>query len=682
MSHDAECASSDRQMKTECPFCGRHYEAPIEYNGGTAECSSCGREFIIAPRASYLLDGLNPEQVEAVTAPEGYVRVIAGAGTGKTRVLTHRLAYLIEELHIPADGVLSVTFTNKAAREMDYRIRRLLGENIKSRVATFHGFCNTILREDISHLFYPNTFTIMDEEDQKLLIREIYSELGLSSKDFSYKEVKTAISLFKKDSSYVKQVTSPTFHALKQTDPDNPVLQIIHLYLWKQRKNFFLDYDDLIQFTLYLFESRHDILEKWQERLLYVQVDEFQDVNASQYELAKLLSGKHGNLFVVGDPDQTIYEWRGANVRFFLDFPADKTILLHRNYRSTSEILRTSNNLISHNRNRIENPLDALKQRGVSPIFFAADWEHSESDWIANQLIEQHKKRPYSDCAILCRSLFLTRKIEESLVRKSVPYHIYNGTDFYKRQEIKDALCYLRLSDVNDDLAFLRVVNTPRRGMGKKRISVLKELASKDGISLFQALSSNINDRLFCQCSDFVSMILRMRQQASSGVTVSELLNCLLKESGYEAAIMHEGDQDRKNNLEELKHSIYNLEKEAEEPLPLHDYLSQIALYSERGENRDMDSVKIMTIHTAKGLEFPCVFVAGLNEGTLPNSHALRPEDIEQERRVAYVAFTRAEEELFLSCDNPERFNFSGEKMELSRFVNEIYKTIRKEEIK
>lgn len=683
MRGSEDCAPvRSRQMKTECSFCGQHYEVPIEYNGGSAECASCGKEFTIAPRASHLLDGLNPEQIDAVTAPEGYVRVIAGAGTGKTRVLTRRLAYLIEELHIQADRILSVTFTNKAAREMDYRIRRLLGENTRSRVSTFHGFCNTVLREDISRLYYPSSFTIMDEEDQKLLIREIFSEMGLTSRDFSYKEVRSAVSLFKKDAGYVSLVTDPDGAGPQRLVSDEPMTKIIHAYLRKQRKNFFLDYDDLIQFALYLFSSLPDILAKWQDRLQYIQVDEFQDVNASQYELVKLLSGRHGNLFVVGDPDQTIYEWRGANVRFFLDFPADKTILLHRNYRSTPEILRTSNSLISHNTNHIENPLDALKRRGVSPFFFAADWEHSESDWIADRLLELHGKRPYSDCAILCRSLFLTRKIEESLVRKSIPYHIYNGTDFYRRQEIKDALCYLRMADGDDDLAFLRVVNTPRRGMGNKRLSALKELATARGVSLFQALSDNVGDRLFCQCSGFVDMIREARHRASSGETVSELLNDLLRESGYEAAVMREGDQDRKNNLEELKYSVNNLEREAEEPIPLHDYLAQIALYSERSENRDLDSVKIMTIHTAKGLEFPCVFVAGLNEGTLPNSHALRPDEVEQERRVAYVAFTRAEEQLYLSCDNPERFNFSGEKMELSRFVGEIYETIRKEEVK
>ena len=669
--------SGSRQMKTECSFCGQHYEIPIEYNGRTAECTSCGKTFVIAPRSSHLLDGLNPEQVDAVTSPEGYVRVIAGAGTGKTRVLTRRLAYLIEELHIPPDEVLSVTFTNKAAREMNYRIRRLLGNSVRSRVSTFHGFCNTVLREDIPHLFYPSNFTIMNEGDQKLLLREIYLEMGLSSRDFSYKEVKAAISLFKKDFGYVASVISPDASELNRNISDDTITQIILSYLWKQRKNYLLDYDDLIQLTLYLFTNNADIREKWQERLHYIQVDEFQDVNASQYELVKILSQKHGNLFVVGDPDQTIYEWRGANVRFFLDFPAEKTVLLHRNYRSTPEILNTSNNLISHNKDHIENPLDALKQSGAVPVFFVADRDHSESDWIAERLLEQQGKRSYSDCAILCRSLFLTRKIEESLVRKKIPYHIYNGTDFYQRQEIQDALCYLRLVDGNDNLAFLRIINIPRRGMGKKRISILKEIAEENGVSLFEALSAHATDRMFCQCMSFVSMIQDIRKQASAGMTISELLNNVLKESGYEASIMFEGDQDRKNNLEELKQSVYNLEKEAEAPIPLHDYLAQIALYSEREDDQDRDSVKIMTIHTAKGLEFPCVFVAGLNEGTLPNSHAFRPEDVEQERRVAYVAFTRAEDELFLSSDNPDQFNFSGEKMELSRFVNEVYKTIK-----
>ncbi len=669
-------SGNNRDMKTECPFCGQHYVLPMRDNGGTAVCSCCGKQFIVAPRASKLLDGLNPEQIDAVTSPEGYVRVIAGAGTGKTRVLTRRLAYLIDELHIPADAVLSVTFTNKAAQEMTSRIRRLLGESAKSRVSTFHGFCNTVLREDIHHLFYPGNFTIMDEEDQKLLIRDIFTELGLSSRDFGFKLIKSKISEFKKDIGYVASVTSPDISALMEKKPADTIGLIIRQYLLRQRKNYFLDYDDLIQFTLYLFTSMPDICGKWQERLQYIQVDEFQDVSDSQYSLVEILSRKHGNLFIVGDPDQTIYGWRGADVNFFLSFPADKTVMLHRNYRSSPEILRTSNRLISHNKLHIENPLDAQKARGITPVFFAADWEHPESEWVAGKLLEQHLKRPYSDCAVLCRSLFLTRNMEEALIRKKIPYHIYNGTDFYKRHEIKDALSYLRLVDGNDDLAFMRIVNVPRRGMGKKRMAALQELAAQAGIPMFDALALHLDDRRFSRCSDFVALIHEARHLSESGMTVSELLDGLLKASGYEAYILSDGDEDRKNNLNELKHSVYVLEKDAQEAVCLHDYLEQIALYSEREDDNNRDSVKIMTIHAAKGLEFPCVFVIGLNEGTLPNSHAVLPKDIEQERRVAYVAFTRAEEELYLSCDNPERFNFNGDKMDSSRFVKEIEGTV------
>ena len=659
-------------MKTECPYCGQHYEINAEYKGCSVECLSCKREFIIAPRQSHLLADMNPEQRAAVTAQEGYIRVIAGAGTGKTRVLTHRLAYMIEELHIPADSVLSVTFTNKAAKEMNYRIRRLLGNSAKSRVSTFHGFCNTVLREDISRLCYPANFTIMDEDDQKLLIREIFSELGLSSRDFSFKKVKDFISNAKKNTGYVHNVIMPGAENLKQAPEDDTTTRIFKLYLWKQRKNFFLDYDDLIQFALYMFETIPMVLEKWQERLQYIQVDEFQDVNTAQYNLVMLLSQKHKNLFIVGDPDQTIYEWRGANVNLFLDFPADITIKLNANYRSSSNILSASNSLISHNQSHIENPLISIRGAGTAPVFFAADWEHSESDWIAKQIKILSQHRPYADCAILCRSLFQTRKIEESLIRRNIPYHIYNGTDFYKRAEVKDALSYLRLVAGEDDLAFLRIINSPSRGMGKQRIELLKQISAKTNLSLFQALSENLHDKKFARCSEFVQSIRDAQKMANEGMNISDLLNIVLKSTGYESALLSEGDEARRENLEELKNSIRILEKEEEDKITLSDYLTQITLYSERAEDADHDAVKIMTIHTAKGLEFPCVFVAGLNEGTLPNSHAVTPEAIEQERRVAYVALTRAEELLFLSSDNPDRFSFQGEKLDLSRFVYEL----------
>ena len=624
------------------------------------------------------MEQLNDAQKEAVRATEGYVRVVAGAGSGKTRVLTYRLVYLVTALGILPENILSVTFTNKAAGEMRRRIRDLLGENSAALVNTFHGFCVTILREDIHRLCYPARFLILDTEDQKALLREIYEEMGLTSRDFSYAEILHEISARKSSGEYVGQVTEPEFAgAVPSKDPADRISAIFANYLAKQRKLYALDFDDLIHFVLYLFHTVPDVLSKWQDRIQYLQVDEFQDVSSRDYELARLLSGKYGNLFVVGDPDQTIYTWRGANIDYINGFdkafPDVRTILLDRNYRSCPSILSVSNSLIRHNVNRIEKELFPVRNSSFRVLHHHARTAKEEGWWIAGKILSLHEQFGvgFPDIAVLYRANYVSRSIEEAFVRNKVPYTLFNGTEFYSRAEIKDCLSYLRLLAFHDDLSFLRVVNLPSRGIGKTRIAFLKERAAESDISLFEAFKRNIGDRIFAKtgASGFLSAVLE-GEKLVDHVPVSDLLDFMLKQTGYEAELLAGGDEDRKNNVAELKESIDDFEKDAGETTSLADYLNRIAMFTDLSRRERADSVKLMTIHAAKGLEFPYVFVCGLNEGIFPSQRSRDRRDIEEERRIAYVAFTRAGDGLFLT--DSEGFNFDGSPRAPSRFLLNI----------
>lgn len=624
------------------------------------------------------MEKLNEAQKSAVQATEGYVRVVAGAGSGKTRVLTYRLVYLVTTLGIMPENILSVTFTNKAAGEMRRRIRDMLGENSAALVNTFHGFCVTILREDIHHLCYPNRFMILDTEDQKALLREIYEEMGITSRDFSYAEVLHEISARKGSDLYVGSVTEPDFRPdslLK--DPSDKLSAIFANYLAKQRKLYALDFDDLIQFVLHLFHTVPEVLAKWQERIQYLQVDEFQDVSSRDYELTRLLSGKYGNLFVVGDPDQTIYSWRGANINYIngfdKEFPNVRTILLDRNYRSCPSILSVSNSLIRHNVNRIEKDLFPVRESSFRVLHHHARSAKEEGWWIAGKILSLHEQFgiEYSDIAVLYRANYVSRTIEEALVRNKIPYTLFNGTEFYSRAEIKDCLSYLRLLAFHDDLSFLRVVNLPSRGIGKTRIAFLKKQAEENGISLFEVLKRNIGDKIFARtgAAEFLSAVSE-GEKLVDHVPVSDLLDFMLKQTGYESELLSGGDDERKNNVAELKESIDDFEKDAGEVTTLSDYLNRIAMFTDLSKRERADSVKLMTVHAAKGLEFPYVFVCGLNEGIFPSQRSRDWRDIEEERRIAYVAFTRAGDGLFLT--DSEGFNFDGSPRVPSRFLLNI----------
>ena len=622
-----------------------------------------------------LLKALNEEQRAAVTTTEGYVRVIAGAGSGKTRALTHRYAYLVNELGISTSNILCVTFTNKAANEMKKRIRNMIGDWDTGYVCTFHGMCVQILREDIHTIHYPKNFIILDTEDVDAVLRTVYETCGLSSKDYTFDMARRDITAKKSKNEHIPFMLELDNEHLKQEyDNEQNVKKKVFLgYLYEQKKMFGLDFEDLITVTEYIFEHFEEKKKKWQERMMYVMVDEFQDVSDNQYGLADTLSGYHKNLFIVGDPDQTIYTWRGAHVDYILEFdkyyPNVKTIILNTNYRSTPNILDASNSLIRNNVKRVEKDLVAVKEAGDSVAYYHAVTVKKEAEWIASEikkLIEAGNS--FKDVAILYRSHFVSRSIEEVFIRQKIRYVLYSGIEFYKRKEIKDTLCYLRMIACQDDISFLRVVNEPRRSIGKKRITMLREYAQHYGCSLYQALKDNIQSDIFTKTGavEFLKLIEKYKDSYQS-MRVSEVLNAVLSESGYEEMLRLSGEQERLDNLAELKQSVFEFETTSGEENTLEEYLQRIALFTNADKEERQDSVKMMTIHTAKGLEFPYVFVCGLNEGIFPTKHVDTPDKLEEERRLAYVAYTRAEKGLYLS--DAEGTNFDGSYRYPSRFI-------------
>jgi DNA helicase-2/ATP-dependent DNA helicase PcrA len=627
-----------------------------------------------------LLDGLNEEQKQAVTTTEGYIRVIAGAGSGKTRALTNRFAYLANELGISTSNILCVTFTNKAANEMKRRIRNMIGDNDTGYISTFHGFCVQVLKEEIHVLNYPKNFIIIDTEDVNSILHTIFEDMGLNSKNFTFPTLIDMITARKSREPYLNDILNTDNEELKSKfrNARNQEDAIYYRYLYEQKKCYALDFDDLINFVLYIYEKQEDIRQKWQSRLEYIMVDEFQDVNVRQYKLAQILSGYHHNLFIVGDPDQTIYSWRGARVEYILnfdmDYPTAQTIIMDKNYRSTQGIVNASNSLITKNKKRIEKNLIPMKQVDIPVIYSHSKTTLLEAEWIANQigtLLESG--RSLRDIAILYRAHFISRSFEEVFIKQNIKYTIYSGIEFYKRKEIKDVLCYLRMISNADDISFLRIVNLPKRNIGERRIAFLKEYADKNNCTLYQALQSNIEEDILAktQAKAFIALVEKYKEIYEE-MKLSELLTGVLNTSGYEALLRTNGEQERLDNLAELKQSIFEYERDAGEECALSDYLDRISLYTNLDQKESADAVQMMTIHNAKGLEFPYVFVCGLNEGIFPSKHVDTAEKMEEERRLAYVAYTRAGNALFLS--DAEGVNYDGSYRYPSRFIFNVEK--------
>ena len=624
-----------------------------------------------------ILEGLNAEQCSAVMATEGYVRVIAGAGSGKTRALAHRFAYLVNEVGILPANILSVTFTNKAANEMRQRIHLLTGDNDTGYVCTFHSFCVSVLQEDSHAVQYPKNFLVLDNSDIDAMLKIIYEERGLTLRHMTFSNARDMIEIRKtvENPDYYEDMIAMPLDGLraKYLAADAPRDIIFYGYLYQQKKCFGLDYNDLIKYTLYIFENDAEIREKWQKRLEYILVDEFQDIDALQYRLMEALCAHHKNLFIVGDPDQTIYTWRGANVRYLLDFdknfPGTETILMMRNYRSTPEILAAANSLIAKNRSRIEKELIPTLPAGVPVVWHHAKTAEAEALWIAGRIKALSAEGvPLRDIAILYRAHHISRTLEEVFLKEEIPYTIFSGVQFFNRMEIKDALSYLRLVAYRDDLSFLRVANVPKRNIGERRMRFLQEYAEANGCTLYAALVQNLEHELLkkTQAHKLVDLVERFGAR-SPETPVSELLSAILDESGYETMLRTEGAQDRLDNLAELKQAIYEFETTCGEEATLEGYLARVALLTNTDAAQDGERVRMMTVHTAKGLEFPHVFLAGMEEGVFPSKKTSTIEAMEEERRLAFVAFTRAQRSLSLS--ESEGRNFDGSFRYPSRFL-------------
>ena len=628
----------------------------------------------------HILEGLNKAQTEAVTSTEGYVRVIAGAGSGKTRALTRRFAYLVNEAGILPGNILCVTFTNKASNEMRQRIRQLTGDNDTGYINTFHGFCVSILQEDSHAVGYPKSFLVLDNSDIDSMLQMIYEERGLSLRDMTFSSARDMIEIRKlfKEPEYYKDMLEMSVDCLKEKYEKATVAGdiIFYGYLYQEKKCFGLDYNDLIKFSLYIFREHDDIRLKWQKRLEYIMIDEFQDIDSLQYELMEVLCGYHKNLFIVGDPDQTIYTWRGANVKYLMDFdknfPGTKTIMMIENYRSTPEIIAVANSLIDKNENRIKKELISMLLSGDPVVCHFAKTQDDEARWIADQISLMHQKGyAYRDMTILYRVHYVSRALEQVFIEKKIPYTIYSGVQFFNRTEIKDALSYLRMIVYRDDLSFLRVANLPKRNLGKRRMDFLKKYAEEHELSLYDSLKETIDDPIFkgTKARAFISLI-DFYAAEYEGRPASEVLTRLLSDSGYEEMLRTEGSQERLDNLAELKQAVYEYETGCGEETDLESYLKHIALFTNTDTEEKGDKVKLMTVHAAKGLEFPYVFVAGMNEGIFPSRKIRTRQGMEEERRLAFVAFTRAERGLFLS--EADGRNLDGSPRYPSRFILDI----------
>ena len=623
---------------------------------------------------------LNAEQLQAVTSTEGFVRVIAGAGSGKTRALTHRFAFLVNDLGILPENILCVTFTNKAAGEMRQRIHNLIGDQDTGYINTFHGFCVSVLQEDSYAVQYPKRFLVLDNSDIDAMLAIVYEERGLTLRDRTFSDARNMIEiqkLFKKPEYYLDMIelSLDALHEkyLSAVATDDI---IFYGYLYQEKKCFGLDYNDLIKFTLYIFSQQEEIRLKWQQRLEYIMIDEFQDIDGLQYELMEVLCGYHKNLFIVGDPDQTIYTWRGANVKYLLDFdkqfPNVKTIMMLQNYRSTPQILAAANSLIDKNQHRIKKQLSPVLPDGAPVVFHAARNAEAEAEWMISQIKELHESGvAYRAMTILYRAHYVTRPVEEALLKEKLPYHIYSGVPFFGRAEIKDALCYLRMLVSQDDLSFRRIINTPKRNIGRRRMAFLEQFSAEHGCTLYHALKQTLDNEIFkgTKAERFVWLI----EAFSAGYetrSVSDLLTAILNASGYEAMLRTEGSQERLDNLAELKQSVYAYETSCGEEATAAHYLAHVALFTNSDADDASDRIKLMTVHAAKGLEFPYVFLCGMNEGIFPSRKTKDLLGMEEERRLAFVAMTRSQKRLYLS--SAEGRNLDGSPRYPSRFVLDI----------
>ena len=647
-----------------------------------------------------IYDSLNEEQKKGVFTTEGPVLLLAGAGSGKTRVLTHRAVYLIEELGVNPYHILAITFTNKAAGEMRERIDDMVGygsENIW--VSTFHSTCVRILRRFIDHIGFGTNFTIYDTEDQKTIMKDICKRLEIDTKMYKEKSLLAAISSAK------DELISPEAYALRAQGDFRKMKEaaVYREYQQVLRKNNALDFDDLIVKTVELFQSDMEVLDYYQERFRYIMVDEYQDTNTAQFQLIKLLAGKYKNLCVVGDDDQSIYKFRGANIynilNFEKEFPNAVTIKLEQNYRSTQNILNAANGVIANNVGRKAKRLWTENEEGEKIAFHQFETGFDEADYVAKDIRSKVREGMYhyGDCAVLYRTNAQSRLFEERFITASIPYKIVGGVNFYSRREIKDLLAYLKTIDnAMDDLAVRRIINVPKRGIGATTLSRVQDYADENSLTFYNALKMaeeiGTIGRASAKIRPFVMLIQSMRSKLPY-ISVSELLQEIIEETGYVHELEAENTeeaQQRIENIDELISKAVTYEESEEEPT-LSGFLEEVALVADIDSvDETQDYVVLMTLHSAKGLEFPQVYLAGMEDGLFPGFGAICAEnptaEIEEERRLAYVGITRAKERLSISCARMRMIRGETQYNKVSRFVKEIPRellagTIQKEKM-
>ena len=629
-----------------------------------------------------LIEGLNDKQKEAVLATEGPCLVIAGAGSGKTKVLTHKIAYLMSEKYIKPWNILAITFTNKAANEMKERVEKLVGEAAKDMwIGTFHSICVRILRKYIDRLGFDHSFLIFDTSDQRTLIKECMKALKIDDKMFTDRSILAEISNGK------NEMLEPKAYQVKYAgDYRKEIIgRVYELYQQKLKENNAIDFDDIINYTIKILTENEDALEYYTNKFQYVLVDEYQDTNKAQFTLVTILASKHGNITVVGDNDQGIYSFRGADIsnilNFERDFPGTKLIKLEQNYRCTGNILKAANSVIKHNENKYEKKLWTENDEGSFPVIHKADDEYDEGRYVVEEInhLRREEYFKYSDIVVLYRMNSQSRAIEEILRREGVPYKIVGGLKFYERKEIKDIISYLRLIyNFSDNISLRRIINEPKRGIGKTSIDNIQEISDKTGLSMFDIIKHADEyglNRVKANADEFVKVIEELRGKIEE-LSISELIKETLNKTGYVKALEQENTTEAETRIENLEEfltvAIEFEEEEAENTLA--DFLEGITLSSDIDGMEDTDdSVTLMTLHSAKGLEFPVVFLVGLEEGIFPGNKSIgEPKELEEERRLFYVGITRAKQFLYLTCAKKRTIFGSTSYNQISRFINEI----------
>ena len=630
-----------------------------------------------------ICETLNAPQQKAVRTTEGPLLILAGAGSGKTRTLTHRIAYLIEEKGVDPWHILAITFTNKAAEEMKSRVTAMTPQGGSVFVSTFHACCARILRSQADRLGYTRSFTIYDTEDSRVLMRRIIKDKDLDPKIYNEKDVLRQISSLKDE-----VITAEDYASRPGSFREQKIAELYTEYQKRLLMADAMDFDDLLTNTVLLFRENEDVLEQYRNRFRYILVDEYQDTNTAQFQFVELLAREHRNLCVVGDDDQSIYKFRGANIGNILNFekafPGAEVIRLEQNYRSTKNILAAANQVISHNGERMDKTLWSDKPEGDRVALREYADAHEEARDIAWDIEQEKSRFAYGQCAVLYRTNSQSRLLEEAFVERGIPYMLVGGTNFYERREIKDLLAYLKtVANAYDDVAVRRIINVPRRGIGDTTVNNIAAQAAEQGLTFFEALRRAAADPVTkkaaaAKLSEFLSLIESFRA-AKDELRVAELIDLILDKSGYREALKEEGEieaEARLENLLELQNKAASFADEPGDPEALNRFLEQVALVSDVDEMVDeTNRVTLMTMHSAKGLEFPKVYLAGMEQDLFPSAKSLYSgdeKDLEEERRLCYVGFTRAQEKLILTAARVRMINGQTQIHNTSQFVDEI----------